>query len=76
MSDRPYRTAPDAERCGHVLCGRTAFERDTADAECALDDCPFRDGPWAPAETSDGPLARAVREARGGPAPRTFRGYA
>lgn len=29
-------------RCPHMLCCRTAYERDLSDAECALDDCPFK----------------------------------
>ena len=69
------------ERCGHFLCGRAKWERDTADAECALDDCPY--ATMAQNADSDDksqknetPLGRAVREARGGPAPAPFRGFA
>lgn len=29
------------ERCGHFLCKRTRWEIDTADAPCALTNCPF-----------------------------------
>lgn len=27
--------------CPHMLCNRSKWERDNADAECALDDCPY-----------------------------------
>lgn len=66
----------DNERCGHFLCGREKFERDTADAECMLDDCPFRPAPTEARAEKESPLAKAVRDARGGPAPTQFRGFA
>jgi hypothetical protein len=44
-------------RCPHMLCARSAYERDLADTECALDDCPFNPPPVTPAE-----IERRVRE--------------
>lgn len=66
---------PSEERCAHVLCGRAAIERLLDDAECALSDCPFQAKPTKPPEELS-PLARAVKEARGGDAPTQFRGFA
>ena len=61
-----------------MLCNRSYAERYFADAECALDDCPYRDEfkPKTEPEPNESPLAKAVKEARGGPAPRDFRGFA
>jgi hypothetical protein len=63
------------ERCAHVLCGRDAWEREQADAECALDDCPFKEPPPT-TEPELSALGRAVRLARGGEAPTEKKGYA
>jgi hypothetical protein len=38
------------DRCPHMLCARSAYERDLADTECALDNCPFNPKPVAPEE--------------------------
>lgn len=63
------------ERCGHVLCGRTWGERMMDDADCAIDDCPFRTPPPVPPK-EESTLLRAIRDARGGEAPTDFWGFA
>lgn len=60
--------------CPHLLCCRSESEITLADAPCVLDDCPLHG--QAEPEQRLSPLAKAVRDARGGEAPIQFRGFA
>lgn len=57
--------------CGHVASENAIRQHLTEHLRAAADLAEMREGP-----TEESPLARAVREARGGDAPVTFKGYA
>lgn len=63
------------DRCPHRLCNRDRWERETADAECMLADCPYLTASIVTPAPEDA-MTRAINAARGGPAPTPKRGFA